>query len=127
MTMNFDVVLANYDSLLQQELCHFSSLVSLQLEDGSLLFILVDSAGAMEHLLEDSQHLLLVDVLIQSLDQSQALSGRSLLEVQVHDRVFLLLRLVALLELVVVYALSAEGNSAVQWVLIIENNLVAHF
>ena len=90
--MNFDFFFS-CNPLFDKEQCEFLSEVTLKLNNDSLLLILDACAIAMEHFLECTKEFFVVQVILQPLDNSQALAAGSLLIVQVNDVVLALLLL----------------------------------
>ena len=80
--MDFDFFLVSY-ALFDEELCEVSSEVSLQLDNETLFLIFDDSAVAMEHFLESTEELFVVQVIGETLHDGQALSCGTLLIVQI--------------------------------------------
>ena len=80
--MDLDFLLSA-DAFLNKELHDTTAVVSLQLDDSAPLLVLVERSVAMPRLLERAQDLLQVEVLWQTLHESQALASRPLLEMQV--------------------------------------------
>jgi len=93
------------DALLNQELEDVPAVVALQLNDGAPLVVLHCRSVTAPGFLERADHLLQVQVIRQTLHECQALSGRTLLEMQMDKVVrFLLLRLVLFLEVLLIVA-----------------------
>ena len=81
--MDLDLLFA-CQPLLHEELCDSLSVVSLQLDDLSISLVVNDSSIATPALLEVSHELLEVNVVSQSLDDSDALPDSTLLELDMH-------------------------------------------
>ncbi len=101
--MDFDVVLVA-DALFNQKLENVASVVSLKLNNCSPLLVFHSGAVAAPRLFKVAQNFLEVQVVRQTLDQSQAFTRRPLLELKMHHSVgfFSLLVLVGVLLLIVV-------------------------
>jgi hypothetical protein len=75
------------DAFLNQELEDVPAVVALQLNDGAPLVVLHCRSVTAPGFLERADHLLQVQVIRQTLHECQALSGRTLLEMQIcHNR-----------------------------------------
>jgi len=93
------------DALLNQEFEDVATVVTLQLNDGSPLVVFNSRSIAAPCFLEGTDHFLQVKVIWETLHQRQALSGGTLLEMQMDKVVrFLLLWCVVLSEVVLVVA-----------------------
>ena len=85
-TVDFDLLLGS-DALLDKELSEVSSEITLQLDNESLLLVFDHGSVAMEHFLEGTEELLVVQVVRQTLHNGQALTGSTLLIVQIYKRI----------------------------------------
>ena len=90
--MNFDFFFS-CNPLFDKEQCELLSEVPLKLNNDPFLLIFDACAVAMEHFLECAEEFFVVQVILQPLDNSQALAAGSLLIVQVNDVVLALLLL----------------------------------
>ena len=81
--MDFKLLLGS-DALLDEEECNILSEVTLELDNETLLFILDDGAVAMEHFLECAEELFVVQVIGDTLDDGDALTGGTLLVMQIY-------------------------------------------
>ncbi len=80
--MDLDLFLVG-DALFHEEHGNVLSEVSLQLDNHALFLVLDHGTVAMEHLLEGSQELLVIEVIRETLDNGQTLSCGTLLVVQI--------------------------------------------
>ena len=85
-TVNFDLFLRG-NTLLDKELSEVSSEITLQLDNESLLLVFDHGTVTMEHFLEGTEELLVVQVVRQALHNCQALTGSTLLIVQIYKRI----------------------------------------
>ena len=81
--MDFDFFLQT-NAFLNKEIPNLASVVALKLDYGAPLRMLVGSTIATPQLFEKLQNFLQVQIVWQALHQSKALSGGSLLEMQIY-------------------------------------------
>ncbi len=101
--MNFDLFLGG-NTLLDKEESKLLPEVTLKLDNDSLFLVLNARTVAMEHFLEGTEELFVVQVILQALDDSKALAACALLVVQMNHVVL------ALFLLEVRLVLSSEVN-----------------
>ena len=82
-TVNLDFFLG-CDTLLDKEHGNGLSEVTLQLYNETLLLIFDHGTVTMEHLFEGTEELLIIEVIGETLDDGQTLTGGTLLIVQVY-------------------------------------------
>ena len=83
--MNFELLLG-CNALLNEEKRDVLSEVTLELDDKALLLILNDGSIAMEHFLEGAEELFVVQVIGQALDDGDALTGGTLLVMEIYTQ-----------------------------------------
>jgi hypothetical protein len=84
MTVNLDCLFGS-DAFMDKKFRHFTSLISLQLNYLSLLLIIQDGSVAVEDFFPGFEYSLEVDVFRNTLNNSPALLGISLLIMDVYD------------------------------------------
>ena len=82
-TVDLDFFLGS-DAFLNEEKRNVLPEVSLQLDNHALLLVFDDGTIAMEHFLEGSEEFFVIQVIGKTLDDSDALTGGTLLVVQIY-------------------------------------------